>query len=99
MFQFDFSTTSWASRKQNLVALNTIEEEYIASFDACMEVVWIHKLGFGLSNQVLDLTMIYCDDQSYVKISENLVFHDRSKNIEIKNYFLCDKVQRGEVVL
>jgi hypothetical protein len=34
-----------------------------------------------------------------VKLSENLVFHDRSKHIEIKYYFLRDKVQRGEVVL
>jgi hypothetical protein len=34
-----------------------------------------------------------------VEISENLVFHDRSKNIEIKYYFPCDRGQRGEVVL
>jgi hypothetical protein len=34
-----------------------------------------------------------------VKLSENLVFHDRSKHIEIKYYFLRDKVQKGEVVL
>jgi hypothetical protein len=27
------------------------------------------------------------------------VFHDRVKHIDIKYYFLCDKVQRGEVVL
>jgi hypothetical protein len=43
--------------------------------------------------------MLYCDDQSYVKISDNLVFHDRSKHINIKDYILLDKVQRGEVVL
>jgi hypothetical protein len=43
--------------------------------------------------------VIYCDDQSYVKLSENPVFHGRSKHIEIKHYILCDKVQRGEVVL
>jgi hypothetical protein len=38
--------------------------------------------------------MIYCDNQSCVKLSFNLVFHERSKNIEIKSYFLCDKVYR-----
>jgi hypothetical protein len=48
---------------------------------------------------VLNSTVIYCDDQSYVKILENLVFHDRSKHIEIKHYILRDKVRRGEVVL
>jgi hypothetical protein len=61
--------------------------------------VWLRKLVYGLSDQVLNLTMIYCDDQSYVKLSENPVFHDRSKHIEIKHYIFRDKVQRGEVVL
>jgi hypothetical protein len=40
--------------------------------------------------------VIYC---SCVKLSENLVFHDRSKHIEIKYYYLRDKVQKGEVIL
>jgi hypothetical protein len=34
-----------------------------------------------------------------VKLSENLMFHDRSKHIEIKYYFLDDKVHKGKVIL
>jgi hypothetical protein len=34
-----------------------------------------------------------------VQLSENLVFHDRSKHIAIKYYFIRDKVQKGEVFL
>jgi hypothetical protein len=51
------------------------------------------------SDQVLNSTMIYCNDQSYVKISEKPVFHDRMKYIDIKYYILCDKFQKREVVL
>ena len=54
---------------------------------------------FGLFDQVLDSTVIYCDNQSYVNLLENLMFHDRSKKIDIKHYFIRDKVQKGEVVL
>jgi hypothetical protein len=43
--------------------------------------------------------MIYCDNLSYVRLLENLVFHDRSKHIEIKYYYLHHKVQKGEVNL
>jgi hypothetical protein len=61
--------------------------------------VWLHKLVYGLSDQVLNSTVIYCDDHSFVKLSKNPVFHDRLKHIDIKHYILHDKVQRGEVVL
>jgi hypothetical protein len=90
---------SWAGRKQKSVALSTTEAQYIVVCDACTKAMWLRKLVSGLSDQVLDSTMIYCDDQSCVKLSENPVFHDRSKHIEIKYYFLRDKVQRGEVFL
>jgi hypothetical protein len=98
-FSLGSAMISWASRKQKFVALSTAKAEYIAACDACTEAMWLHKLVFGLFDQVLDLTVIYCDNQSCVKLSKNPVFHDRSKHIEIKYYFLRDKVQRGEVVL
>jgi hypothetical protein len=43
--------------------------------------------------------MIYCDDQHYVIISDNPMLHDRSNNIEIKYYYIHDKVHKGEVIL
>jgi hypothetical protein len=38
----------------------------------------------------LDLTMIHCDNQSFIKLSINPVFHDRSKNIDIRYHHLID---------
>lgn len=43
-------------------------------------------------DHVLKLAMIYCDNQSYVKLAENPVFNDRSKNIEINYYFILGMV-------
>ena len=44
-------------------------------------------------------TIIECDNQSYIKLSQNPVFHDRSKHIEIRYHFIRDYVQRGVVPL
>jgi hypothetical protein len=44
-------------------------------------------------------TLIHCDNQSCIKLSENPVFHDRSKHIEIRYHFIRDQVQRGAVQL
>ena len=42
---------------------------------------------------------IMWDNQSYIKLSENLVFHDRSKHIDIRCHFVRDCVQQGAVQL
>jgi hypothetical protein len=44
-------------------------------------------------------TVILCDNQSYIKMTENLVFHDRSKHIEIRYHYIRDMVQRGALKL
>lgn len=53
----------------------------------------------GLFGQELRPTVIYCDNQSCIKLIENPVFHGQSKHIEIKYHFIWDYVQRGVVKL
>ena len=48
---------------------------------------------------VLDTTVILCDNQSGIRLSENHVFHDQSKHIDIRYHFIWDRVQRGVVRL
>ena len=43
--------------------------------------------------------MIFCDNQSCVKFSENPVFHDRSKHIDMKYHYIRDIIQKGFVKL
>ena len=90
---------SWLSRKQSDIALSTAEAEYIAACTACCEAIWIRKLLAGLFDLRLDETTILCDNQSCIKLSENPVFHDKSKHIEIKYHFIHDMVMKGAVKL
>ena len=53
----------------------------------------------NLFDHLLDATCIHCDNQSCVNLSKNLVFHDKSKHIEIKYHYIKDMVQRGAVNL
>jgi hypothetical protein len=90
---------SWFSRKQTSVALSTTEAEYIAACSASSEAVWLRKLLAGLFDLELEATCIWCDNQSCVKLSENPVFHDKSKHIEIRYHYIRDMVQKGAVKL
>jgi hypothetical protein len=84
---------SWLSRKQMSVALNTTEAEYIAADVLSCEVVWLWKLLAGLFDLELEPTLIHCDNQSCMRLSENPVFNDKSKHIEIKYHYIQDMVQ------
>ena len=72
------------SRMQSCVALSIYEAKYVIACSASCEAVWLRKLLFDLFDLQLDATCIYCNSQSCVKFSENPVFHDKSKHIEIK---------------
>ena len=54
---------AWRSRKQMNVVLNTTEEEYIATFSATSDVVWLRKMLSGLFDLEMDATCTYCDNQ------------------------------------
>jgi hypothetical protein len=71
----------------------------MASIQAICEAIWLCKLLVGLFGVHLRPTVIYCDNHSFIKLSENLFFHDRSKHIDIQYHFIRDYVQRGEVGL
>ena len=79
------------------MALSTSEAEYVSACLASCEVVWLRKLLSVLFDLQMDDTCIYCDNQSYVKLSENPVFHDKSKHIEIKYHYIRDMCREEQV--
>ena len=69
-----------------------------ASMDAC-EGMWLGKLLAELFECEIEATVVQCDNQSGIRLSENPMFHDQSKHIEIRYHFLRYCVQRGTIRL
>jgi hypothetical protein len=88
------SLVSWASKKQNSVALSTAEAKYIAAGHCCVQLLWMRQTlrdyGFKLSKVPL-----LCDNKSAICMADNLVEHSRTKHIDIQYHFLRDHQQRG----
>lgn len=40
---------------------------------------------------------LYCDNLSAIHLAENLVFHARTKHVEVHYHFLCEKVLHEEI--
>ena len=59
----------------------------------------MQKLFNELFGFTLDTIVILCDNQSEIRLSKILVFHDRSKHIDIRYHYIRDIGQRGAIRL
>jgi hypothetical protein len=93
---FGRSLVSWASKKQNSVALSTTEAEYIAAGHCCAQLLWMRQIlrdyGYKLSKVPL-----LCDNESAIRMADNPVEHSHTKHIDIRYYFLRYHQQKGDI--
>jgi hypothetical protein len=64
---------SWQIRKQSSISLSMTKAEYIAACSTSCEAIWLRKLLTGLFDLEMEATMILCDNQSCIKMTENPV--------------------------
>eukprot|EP00253_Pinus_taeda_P022884 PITA_22884 len=89
---------SWMSKKQSIVTLSTIEEEYIQATHASKEAIWLQRLcsSMGLVQGVI---RIYCDSQSAIFLVKNPAYHSKTKNIDVQYDFVRDIIDDKKVLL
>jgi hypothetical protein len=90
---------TWASKKQQTVALSSCESEYMAISEVAKEIMWMRHLLHELDIQVETPTTIYVDNQSAIRISENDSAHSRTKHIDIRHHYINDLIEQREVRL
>jgi hypothetical protein len=90
------SLVSWASKKQNSVALSTTESEYIAADHCCVQLLWMRQTlrdyGYKLS-----IVPLLCDNDSAIRMTYNPVEHSRTKHINIRYHFLRDHQPKRDI--
>ncbi|GKC15487.1 ribonuclease H-like domain-containing protein [Tanacetum coccineum] len=91
------SLISWKSKKQNTLSKSSTEAEYRALASVTSEVIWILKFLKDLKIKNLLPVDLHCDSNSAIKIAANLVFHERTKHLEIDLHFVREKVLKGVV--
>jgi hypothetical protein len=89
---------SWQSRHQTCVALSTKESEFIAASDGTKEAIWLRRLYTELGGA--DLTVpLRCDNQGAIALILNPIFHQRTKHMDVRFFFVSDAQQEGKIVV
>jgi hypothetical protein len=99
----DGGAISWRSRKQDLIALSTLEAEYIACSEASREARWLLQLQRDIhasQNQASppsSLLPIYCDNQGALTHITTGVIKARTKHIDVCYHNSAD-LHAGKIV-
>ncbi|KAJ0746343.1 putative RNA-directed DNA polymerase [Helianthus annuus] len=86
---------SWKSKKQGFVSRSTAEAEYRAMCSATCEVMWIKNVLSELQISCSLPVALFCDSKSAISISQNPIFHERTKHFELDLHFLREKIASG----
>ncbi|KAG8501335.1 hypothetical protein CXB51_003507 [Gossypium anomalum] len=98
VFTIEGCAISWKTILQTTVALSTTEAEYMAITKACKEAIWLKGL-FSELNEDLQISTLFCDNQSAIFLTKDQMFHERTKHIDVQYHFIRDIIARGDNVL
>jgi hypothetical protein len=88
---------SWCTKKQQTVALSTMEAEYMALTEVTKEIMWMNMLLTEMKVKVQTPMIVYCDNQPTIQSSNNDVHHDRTKHIDTRYYFVRDLIHNNTI--
>nr|GEX14635.1 retrovirus-related Pol polyprotein from transposon TNT 1-94 [Tanacetum cinerariifolium] len=70
----------------------------MAIAEAAKELIWLKNFLSKLGMQQEDY-VLYCDNQSAVRLAKNPVFHSRTKHIQMRYHFIRELINNGTLNL
>lgn len=93
------SPISWKSKKQASLSLSYAEAEYRSMHKVVVELTWLTRLLDDLSVRPSLLIPVLSDSQSAIHIARTLVFHERTKYVELDCHFVRQQFLSGLISL
>ncbi|GJV56209.1 retrovirus-related pol polyprotein from transposon TNT 1-94 [Tanacetum coccineum] len=82
----------WSSKKQKCNAISSTEDEYIALFGCCSQILWMRSQLTDYGFHFNKIPMYY-DNKSAIALCYNNVQHSRAKHIDVRYHFIKEKIQ------
>lgn len=93
-FSFGSGVFSWASVKQNVVALSTVEAKYVFAVEATTQSIWLWFVLDDFGEMQTDTTHLFCDNISGISTVKDPIFHHKTRQINRKYHFIRESLQK-----
>ena len=75
-----------------MVAKSSAESEYRSLSSTATKVIWLQSLFTELGVKIESVPILWCDNTGAKALTDNPIFHSRTKHIEVDIHFIREKV-------
>lgn len=97
VFMLGGGAISWSSKKQASPATSSCEAEYMAAAHCARHAIWLRRLFSDLSIPTSSPLTLFLDNQSAIRLTQDEMFSQRSKHIDIQYHFTRHHVLNGNL--
>ncbi|KAL0382041.1 UNVERIFIED_CONTAM: Retrovirus-related Pol polyprotein from transposon RE2 [Sesamum calycinum] len=92
------SLVSWKTKKQATVSRSSAEAEYRSMGSAVCELLWVSYILGEFGIPLVTPIPFHCDNKAAIHITENPVFHERTKHLDIDCHLVRDQFKHGFIL-
>lgn len=89
----------WKSKLQTIVALSSMEAEYIGACEFTRIGVWLRRCLSEIAFPPKQATLLGCDNKSAITFAEEFMIQNRSKHIDTKYHYIREKIKEKSISL
>ena len=93
------SVISWSSKKQHIIALSSMELEYIAQMHATKEALWLRSFINEIQGLHKRIIVINCNNQGAITLAKDNKFHSQTKHIDLNYHFIREAVEDKKITM
>ena len=92
IFSLGFGLVTWACKKQQALALSSVEAKYRVAVNSSQEALWPRQIlsYFGFEQQ--KPTPLWCNNKSAIKLAKDPILHQHRKQIKLHMHFIRNLV-------
>lgn len=83
---------SWCSRQQSVIALSTMEAEFVALCELAKECAWLTNVMCGIDVRIRLPIPIYIDNTAAISFASSTAFERKSRHINMRYQFVKQMV-------
>jgi hypothetical protein len=99
VFTMTGGPVTWSSKRQSMVALSTVEAEYVAMSRCAQQMVWMQSWLDEVTIEHTRPGVMKGDCRGAIALTKNTKDHEKVKHIDIRHHYICELIQSEAITI